>query len=310
MKRRFQPEDDESVARQYAGNELYQSIRSISHLIEEKSAFAMSAEECFTEVTELLTLIASERKAILPHLETLLIEKHNEYKRLERNLSDDQIYQAVAIVFGYAMLALDSSHATFFRYTLPTRLCFTVTLRKFSGWTDLLAQIFNVDLPDGWFDRFIAESLEEKKAVVDEPPTMAYNIIPQDCRDAARDVFTDSFTVQPSGTVLNSRTQVCKAAGVVKLNSGSQLAMLKAIGVELKAVRTGVSRTDFVKALIGLRLIPFTDEDTIDRLAQGMAKKENGRGDKNAPLDPDHRKWSVANRKTGDIIYGSMKSQE
>ena len=192
MKRRFQPEDDESVARQYAGNELYQSIRSISHLIEEKSAFAMSAEECFTEVTELLTLIAREREAILPRLETLLIEKHNEYKRLERHLSDDQIYQAVAIVFGYAMLALDSSHATFFRYTLPMRLCFTVTLRKFSGWTDLLAQIFNVDLPDGWFDRFIAEGGEDAGEMkVGEAPA-AFDIISElqvifhnNCEEAA-----------------------------------------------------------------------------------------------------------------------------
>ncbi len=133
---------------------------------------------------------------------------------------------------------------------------------------------------------------------------------PQDCRDAVGRVMTDTFTVQPSGTVLNSRQQLVQAAGVVDTGSGAQLAMLKAIAVELKAVKPGCSRPDFVKALIGLGIISPTDKEGIERLANGIKKKENGRthkGERPSPLSPNHRSWEIKDSEIGNKIYDIMR---
>ena len=158
MNQRFQNEEIGLVSEQYADNELYKAVRSIGQQLEsEMEKFGLCPEECFMESLELLSVIADQGEEILPELDELWLRKHNEYKRFDRSVSEDEIRKAVGIVFGFAILATDSSRHPFYRRTLSERLMETIATYQFQGWPTTLKRIFSVPLPDGWFDAFIDE---------------------------------------------------------------------------------------------------------------------------------------------------------
>lgn len=164
MNQRFQNEEIKRVSEQYADNELYKAIRSIGPRLEsEMLEFGLCSEECFMEVLELLTDIAEEGEDILPEIDNLWLRKHNEYRRLDRNVSENETSKTVGIVFGFTILAIDSSRHPFYRYTLSPHLISVVASHPFDGWPSTLEQIFSVPLSDGWFDAFIKEEPEEGK---------------------------------------------------------------------------------------------------------------------------------------------------
>lgn len=135
--------------------------------------------------------------------------------------------------------------------------------------------------------------------------------IPSDCIEAVKKVIVPTFTLT-NGVVLNSATQIVKAAKQIDLSSNSQVAMLMAIGMEVNAVRSSCSCPDFVRALIGVRVIAYTDNKAIDTMADGMTKKLNGytRGDKvYPPLPGNHLRWNTNDQTIGTRLYDAMRSQ-
>lgn len=157
MNQRFQQEEIRRVSEQNAGNELYSSISSIGPQLESEFQFGLCAEECFMEVRELLSTVADRGEGILADVERIWFDKFNEYRRFDRHMNEDDVRTAVGIVFGFTILALDSSRHPFYRYTLVRRLTQVVAGHQFDGWTTTLGRIFSVPLPDGWFDAFIEE---------------------------------------------------------------------------------------------------------------------------------------------------------
>ena len=111
------------------------------------------------EVLELLTVIAEEGEDILPEIDNLWLRKHNEYRRLDRNVSEDETSKTVGIVFGFMILAIDSSRRSFYRHRLAGLLTSVVASHPFDGWPSMLD--FSVPLPDGWFDAFIKEEPDD-----------------------------------------------------------------------------------------------------------------------------------------------------
>lgn len=167
MNQRFQNEEIGLVSEQYADNELYKAVRSIGQQLEsEMEKFGLCPEECFMESLELLSAIADKGEEILPELEDFWLRKHNEYKRFDRSVSEDEIRKAVGIVFGFAILATDSSRHPFYHSTLSERLMETIAKYQFQDWPTTLTHIFSVPLPDGWFDAFIEEDAEEDDDVM------------------------------------------------------------------------------------------------------------------------------------------------
>ena len=158
MNQRFQSAEIRLVAEQYAENELYQAVCSIGPQLEsELVRFGLCSEECFMETLELLSVIAEKGEDILPAIDNMWLRKFNEYRRFDRHVGEDETRKAVAIVFGFAILAIDSSRHRFYRYTLPEQLTLAVANHQFDGWSSTLERIFSVPLSDGWFDAFIAE---------------------------------------------------------------------------------------------------------------------------------------------------------
>lgn len=160
MNQRFQNEDISSVAEKYADDALYQAVCQIGSQLEAETAFGLCPEECFTETLELLSAIADKGEDILPEVDNCWLRKFNEYRRFDRHVSEDEIRKAVGIVFGFAILATDSSRHRFYRYTLSKRLMETIADHQFSGWQATLDRIFSLPLADGWLDAFIDEEPE------------------------------------------------------------------------------------------------------------------------------------------------------
>lgn len=162
MNQRFRNEEIRRVSEQYADNELYKAICSIGLQLEnELKEFGLCPEECFMEALELLSKITERGEAILPETESLWLGKENEYRRHDRQVSADEIRKAVGIVFGFVVLAVDSSRHRFYRHTLSEQLTTVVANHKWDGWQETLGLIFSVPLPDGWFDAYIEEEPDE-----------------------------------------------------------------------------------------------------------------------------------------------------
>lgn len=162
MNQRFQNEEIRLVSELYAENELYKAVASIGSKLEaELKEFGLCPEECFTETLELLSAIVEKGDGIVPEIENYWLCKYNEYRRFDRRVSDDEIRKAVGIVFGFAILAVDSSRHSFYRYTLPELLMQTVASHKFDNWHDTFDSIFSVPLPDGWLDDFISKDPDD-----------------------------------------------------------------------------------------------------------------------------------------------------
>lgn len=158
MNQRFQNVEIGLVSEHYAENELYKAVCLIGHQLEsELPGFGLCPAECFMETLELLSVIADKGEDILPELDTIWLRKHNEYKRFDRRVCEEEIIKAVGIVFGFTILAIDSSRHRFYRYTLAEQLTQTIANHQFNGWASTLDSIFSVPLPDGWFDAFIDE---------------------------------------------------------------------------------------------------------------------------------------------------------
>lgn len=162
MNQRYQNEKIRRAAERYAGNGLYEAIRpTVGQLEAESDEFGLCPEECFDETVELLNEIAGKGGDILPETDSLWLGKENEYWRLDRSVSRDGIRRAVATVFGFVILAVDSSRHPFYRQTLARQLMQTVARHQPAGWASLLGRILSVPLPDGWFDAFIGAEPED-----------------------------------------------------------------------------------------------------------------------------------------------------
>ena len=145
MNQRFQNAEIKHVSEQYAENELYKAVSSIGLQLEnELKEFGLCPEECFMETLELLSVIAEKGEDILPKVDILWLRKENEYRRHNRQVDEYEIRKAVGIVFGFTILAIDSSLNRFYRYTLSEQLAIVVTNHKWDGWSKTLELIFSV----------------------------------------------------------------------------------------------------------------------------------------------------------------------
>ena len=168
MNQRFQNAEIKFISEQYAENELYKAVNTIGIQLEnELKEFGLCPEECFMETLELLSEIADKGEEILPEIEDFWLHKENEYRRYDRQVSDNEIRKSDGIVFGFAILAINSSRHGFYQYTLPEQLMQRVATHKFDGWQTTLDRIFSIPLPDGWFDAFIDEEPQDDGGLAD-----------------------------------------------------------------------------------------------------------------------------------------------
>ena len=147
---------------------------------------------------------------------------------------------------------------------------------------------------------------EQQNAVPDEV------CIPDDCRDAINKVMTPSFTL-PNKVVKISRNQIEKAAYVIDLIANVQVAMLMAISIDVEAIRSGTKSIDFIRALIGIGVLKYSDDKAIKNMSDGMNKKLKTlkRNKEHVSSNhPDYLLWKDKDKEIGKEIYKAMTTEE
>lgn len=147
---------------------------------------------------------------------------------------------------------------------------------------------------------------EQQNAVSDEV------CIPDDCRDAINKVMTPSFTL-PNKVVKISRNQIEKAAYVIDLTANVQVAMLMAISIDVEAIRSGTKSIDFIRALIGIGVLKYSDDKAIKNMSDGMNKKLKTlkRNKEHVSSNhPDYLLWKDKDKEIGKEIYKAMTTEE
>lgn len=137
-------------------------------------------------------------------------------------------------------------------------------------------------------------------------------IIPQNCKKAINNVFTDTFTFSDKKVVLISRVQIVKAAKMIDVTTNVQVAMLMAIGMEVKAIRPGVKCIDFIRALIGIGVLKYSDDRAITRMSNGMNKKLkdlNNNKEKVSSNHADYLLWKDDDKSIGEDIFKAMTTE-
>lgn len=146
---------------------------------------------------------------------------------------------------------------------------------------------------------------EQQNAVPDEV------CIPDDCRDAINKVMKPTFTL-PNKVVKISRNQIEKAAYVIDLTANVQVAMLMAISIDVEAIRSGTKSIDFIRALIGIGVLKYSDDKAIKNMSDGMNKKLKTlkRNKEHVSSNhPDYLLWKDKDKEIGKEIYKAMTTE-
>lgn len=135
--------------------------------------------------------------------------------------------------------------------------------------------------------------------------------IPDDCRDAINKVMKPTFTL-PNKVVKISRNQIEKAAYVIDLTANVQVAMLMAISIDVEAIRSGTKSIDFIRALIGIGVLKYSDDKAIKNMSDGMNKKLKTlkRNKEHVSSNhPDYLLWKDKDKEIGKEIYKAMTTE-
>ena len=136
-------------------------------------------------------------------------------------------------------------------------------------------------------------------------------IIPQKCKEAINKVMMPTFTL-PNKVVMISRNQIVKAAALINLKRNYEVAILMSISMEVNAIRPGVRCIDFIRALIGVGVLKYSDDDAIKTMSNGMNKKlkdlKNNK-EKVSSNHADYLLWKGDDKSIGEKIYKAMTTE-
>lgn len=160
MNQRLQNVERNNIRTRHKDDELFRVIDELGIELETGMPnFDMCPEEMYIEVIRVLTLIAEEGEDFEGE-ERLWHTLFNEYRRFDRSVPEDELKEAVCIVFLFAVVTLDTSIHTFYRYRITERLTEVALSHKSEHWSEISDRIFEAYVSDGWFDSFVAQGVE------------------------------------------------------------------------------------------------------------------------------------------------------
>ena len=197
MNQRFRNEEAEAIRSANSNCRLWQAVNLIGCFLEtDMPTFAMRPEEMYCETIDLLDRIASNAEDYVMEIDSDWHRIYNSYRRFDPTVPADELNMAVAIVFGFAVIALGSSSHHLYSHTLPEAIITCIVSRH--GFTSLHKTMEKIlqkadEIPDGWFDGFVEN---------------------HDAHDTAAqaNVKADTTKKQEQGTVINIESAVinCK----------------------------------------------------------------------------------------------------
>lgn len=99
---------------------------------------------------------------------------------------------------------------------------------------------------------------------------------------------------------------------MIDVEANVQVAMLMAIGLEVKAIRPGVKCINFIRALIGIGVLKYSDDRAITRMSNGMNKKLkdlNNNKEKVSSNHADYLLWKDDDKSIGEDIFKAMTTE-
>ena len=171
--------------------------------------------------------------------------------------------------------------------------------------TELVVLRLKEQLYQNELKKNLESNTKQQNAVPDEV------CIPDDCRDAINKVMKPTFTL-PNKVVKISRNQIEKAAYVIDLTANVQVAMLMAISIDVEAIRSGTKSIDFIRALIGIGVLKYSDDKAIKNMSDGMNKKLKTlkRNKEHVSSNhPDYLLWKDKDKEIGKEIYKAMTTE-
>lgn len=158
--------------------------------------------------------------------------------------------------------------------------------------------------PEDWFTKETTDNIE----VASDDNA----VIPQNCTEAIVKVINPTFTLT-NKALMNSRKQIVKAASVINLTANVQVAMLMAISIDVEAIRSGTKCIDFIRALIGIGVLKYSDDKAIENMSDGMNKKLRTWERNKEHVSSNHADyllWKNKDKKIGEKIYKAMTTEE
>lgn len=86
-----------------------------------------------------------------------------------------------------------------------------------------------------------------------------------------------------------------------------------AVAMEVKAIRSGTKCIDFIRALIGIGVLKYSDDKAIENMSDGMNKKLKTlkRNKEHVSSNhPDYLLWKDKDKEIGKEIYKAMTTEE
>lgn len=81
--------------------------------------------------------------------------------------------------------------------------------------------------------------------------------------------------------------------------------------MEVNAILPGVRCIDFIRALIGIGVVKYSDDNAITTMSNGMSKKMNRlKEEKVSSNHADYLLWKNKDKKIGEKIYKAMTTEK
>ena len=109
--------------------------------------------------------------------------------------------------------------------------------------------------------------------------------IPQECLDAVKKVVTESFRVADWYGEINSQGALRSTARQLDMESPTDVGLFMLIAKEVGAVRGNCTTIDFVRAMIGMKLIAYTGQGQVKTITNSANKQIS------ALKNTHHGKW-------------------
>ncbi len=322
----------EELRGHFRGHPYYKLCCAVQDKIRCCAPVVLSKEQLFadaaTTLDRLLAVLPKEVGTPCPErcrelCEHLWDDTQERYRSRDGNASMDTIQAEVAMLHYALVMSLCSVDKAHERPALEW--CVSLLHNRVQGFwgehqengidtiLDRAYRHYEKDMQAWMADYFCSsDSLTEEIGRIAEEDTACGADIPQDCKEAVTKVFQREFHLK-NGGVRFSVQQMRKAAKVINPSSNVEVALLMAVAKEVGAVYSGSTCTDFVRALIGLGILKYSDKKDIENRATAMSGKINGRKrNKDKPkkaLKDYHKNWEIdKDRKIGEKIFEAMTS--
>lgn len=285
----------------WAGAELYKAIRTCTiDFCKASNYYGISAEQLFVEVI----MLVDEMKSGNPDWGTLYERIRQDYHLQDNLIEPDELHLIVSCILSIVFYISQSSEQI--RFNRMGEELMNQVFRNSSQYKVEIYQLLNnLDDQEGlsnWIEQYLlsdekwSERLTEYVKIQEETP-----VIHQTDTNIISKVMVDKKTLT-NGVIIYPQTLLKKAAEIIDITSPTQVAILMETALRNEIIRKTTTPTQFLKALIELRIVNVIDDKTVRSRSTQI-------GNKIKLLPQNHLLWKTADQKLYQDIEKAFKGK-